>query len=160
MNPQHCLKRVGDIDLGGVVKLYTTCHIIHIMGWVSTVSSKSTESSCQWYLCMLTSKLTIHMLIYLVKRVRLLSSPAWLLPSFLVILVTELSHYPSHPSHPSHLSYLITLLILVSPIALVTQVSLLNLTIPVILIIILSSQSSQSPVPLSLFIQITSLLLN
>ena len=59
-------------------------------------------------------------------------------PSFLVILVTELSHYPSHPSHPSHLSYLISLVILVSPIALVTQVSLLNLTIPVIVIIIFS----------------------
>ena len=158
-NAQHCSKRIGDLDLSGVVKLHTTCHFIDNMGWVGTVSSKLTESGCQWCLCMLTSKLTIHMLMYLVKRVRLLSSPAWLLPSLLVILVTELSHYPSHPSHPSHLSYLISLVILVSLIALVTQVSLLNLTIPVIVIIIFSWQSSHSLLPFSLFIQITSVLL-
>ena len=69
------MKGVGDIDLSGVVKLHTTCHFIDIIGWVGTVSSKWTVSGCQWYLCMLTSKLTIHMLIYLVKRVHLLSSP-------------------------------------------------------------------------------------
>ena len=38
-----------------------THHIIHIMGWVGTVSLW-TESGCQWCLCMLTSKLTVHML--------------------------------------------------------------------------------------------------
>ena len=140
--PTPLFKKSRGVDPSGVVNLHTTQHIIHIMGWVGTVSSKWTESSCQWCLCMLTSKLTIHMLGVSVVL-------SCMTPSFLhiVILVTELSHHPSHPSHPSHLSYLISLVILVFPIALVNQVSLLNLTIPVVLIIILSSQSSQSPLP-------------
>ena len=41
-----------------------THHIIHIMGWLGTVSSQvdCTESGCQWRLCTLTSELTVHML--------------------------------------------------------------------------------------------------
>ena len=75
--PTPLFEKSRGVDPDGVVDLHTTQHIIHyhIMGWVGTVSSKWTESGCQWCLCMLTSKLTIHMLIYLVKRVRLLSSP-------------------------------------------------------------------------------------
>ena len=34
-------------------------HIIHILGW--------TESGCRWRLCMLTSELTVHMLMYVVR---------------------------------------------------------------------------------------------
>ena len=36
-NPHHCSNSVGDVDPGVVVNL--THHIIHIMGWVGTVSS-------------------------------------------------------------------------------------------------------------------------
>ena len=45
-----------------------------------TLIDCSTESGCQWCLCMLASELTVHMLRYR-KRTRLLSSHPWLLPS-------------------------------------------------------------------------------
>ena len=56
---------VEDVDPAGVINLHTLQHIIHIMVWVGTVSSKWTESGCQWRLCMLMSELTVLMLIYM-----------------------------------------------------------------------------------------------
>ena len=44
---------------------------------------KWTDSGCQWRPCMLTSELNVNMLIYIVKRARLLSSHPRLDPSFL-----------------------------------------------------------------------------
>ena len=54
------------------------------MGWVGLKAHRKwTDSTCQWCLCMPTSKLTVNMLIYSVKRAHLLSSHPWLHPSFL-----------------------------------------------------------------------------